>query len=139
VYVYGGTFTMSGGAVSGNILSGANSYGKEVLFSGGTFKMYGEPQPERVFLNGNARFITISGPLSSPVIPIDLGVTSSASLADYVGKAILMLDSSYLIPDLSGHKDYFTLGNSQLTESPYTETAITGYTIDNSGKLAVSP
>jgi uncharacterized protein (DUF2062 family) len=33
-----GSFTMSGGAVSGNLLSGSNSYGREVLVNG-TFKI----------------------------------------------------------------------------------------------------
>jgi hypothetical protein len=133
VSVSGGTFTMSGGEVRDNILSGANSYGREVCFSTGTLKMSGEPQPERVFLASNARFITISGPLSGGVIPIDLGVTSSASLTGYLNVPILKLDNAYLIPDLSGHKDYFSLGNAKRTDSPYTETAITGYTINDQG------
>ncbi|MDR0719663.1 MAG: hypothetical protein LBF78_08510 [Treponema sp.] len=52
----------------------------------------------------NAQSITIAGPLSGPVIPIDLGVISSAPLTGYVNVPILTLDSAY------------------------TETATTGYT-----------
>jgi hypothetical protein len=133
VHVYAGTFTMSGGTVNSNTLSAANSYGREVLVSGGTFKMSGDARPERVFLNGNARFITISGPLSGPVTPIDLGVTSSAPLAGYVTAAILRLDSTYPSGDMASLKNYFSLGNSKRTDSPYTETAITGYKINDSG------
>jgi hypothetical protein len=133
VYVYGGTFTMSGGAVNSNTLSGTNSYGREVLVSGGTFKISGDAWPERVFLNGNARFITISGVLSGPVTPIDLGVTSTAPLANYVDQSILRLDTSYSSGDMANLKTYFSLGNSKLTESPYTEEAITGYEISDNG------
>jgi hypothetical protein len=138
VYVYGGTFSMSGGEVRDNILSGANAYGREVLV-GDTFKISGDAWPERVFLYSNAWFITISGPLSGPVIPIDLGVTSSAPLTGYENAAILRLDTSYS-GDMASLKEHFTLGNSKLTESPYTEAAITEYTINNNGEfVAVTP
>jgi hypothetical protein len=133
---------MSGGAVvRGNILSGTNGYGKEVLVKSGTFKLSGEAMPERVFLDGNTRFITIAGPLSGGVIPIDLGVTSVAPLTGYVNMPILKLDSAYS-GDMASLKDHFTLGNSKMTASPWTwtETAITGYKINDDGLFVpVSP
>jgi hypothetical protein len=132
----GATFTMSGGEVSGNILSGTNSYGREVLLTSGTFKISGDARPERVFLYGNSQFITISGPLSGGTVPIDLGITGGASLASWAGQQILQLDGSYGLGDLASLKDHFTLGNSQLTQSPYTEAAITGYKIDDGGYVA---
>jgi hypothetical protein len=136
VYVYGGTFSMSGGAVSGNTLSGTGSYAKEVLVGNGTFKISGEARPERVFLYDNTRYITMAGPLSGPVIPIDLGVTSGAPILNWEGKQILQLDSSYTAGDLASLKEQFSLGNTKLTESPYTETAITGYEISDAGYFA---
>jgi hypothetical protein len=136
VYVGGGTFNMSGGTVNGNILSGTSNYGREVLVFGGTFKMSGEARPERIFLYSYNRFITINGPLSGPVTPIDLGVTSSAPLANYRYAPILKLDSSYNTGDLASLKTHFTLGNSKMTASPYTEAAITGYEISDMGQFA---
>jgi hypothetical protein len=133
VYVAGGSFSMSGGAVSGNILSGAGRYGREVLLDNGTFKISGEAWPERVFLYNTAQSITISGPLSGPVIPIDLGVTNSAPLTNYINAAILKLDTTYSGGDMASLKDHFSPGNSKRTDSPYTEAPITGYTINNSG------
>jgi hypothetical protein len=133
VYIDGGTFTMSGGAVNSNTLSGANSYGREVLVAGGTFKISGEDRPERVFLNSNARSITISGLLNGPVTPIDLGVTAAAPLANYVNQPILRLDSAYPSGDMASLKNYFILGYSKRTDSPYTEEAITGYKISDTG------
>jgi hypothetical protein len=130
-----GTFIMSGGSVSNNILR-TNGSGREVLlFPGGngTFKISGDARPERVFLYDNARFITISGPLSGGTIPVDLGVTSSTPLTSWINKPILKLDTSYGSGNLASLKDYFTLGNTNLTESPYTETAITGYKISDGG------
>jgi hypothetical protein len=132
VYVGGGTFSMSGGAVSGNTLSGTNNYGREVVASG-TFTMSGEARPERVFLYDNTRSITISSPLSGPVTPIDLGITSSAPLTGYINAPILTLDSSYSTGDMASLKTFFTLGNSKHTDSPYTEMAITGYEISDGG------
>jgi hypothetical protein len=137
VYVRGGTFTMSGGAVNSNTLSGTGSYGREVLVSStGAFKMSGDARPERVFLNGVSRYIAISGLLNGPVTPIDLGVTSAAPLTTYGSAPILRLDSTYLSGDMASLKNYFSLGNSQLTESPYTEEAITGYKISDTGLFA---
>jgi hypothetical protein len=133
VCVGGGTFAMSGGAVSGNTLSGTNSYGREVLVRDGTFKMSGEARPERVFLYTNTRSITISGPLSGPVTPIDLGITSSAPLTGYVNKPILKLDTTYSAGNLAELKAFFVLGNSKYTASPWTETAISGYKISDGG------
>jgi hypothetical protein len=132
VYVSSGTFTMSGGAVNSNTLSGANSYGREV-YAGGTFKMSGDARPERVFLFNNAQFITISGPLSGPVTPIDLGVRASAPLANYVNQPILKLDASYPSGDMANLKNYFSLGNSKQTDSPDPEEPITGYKISDTG------
>jgi hypothetical protein len=127
---------MSGGEVSGNILSGTGSYGREVLVASsyyGTFTISGDARPERVFLYDNTKFISIGGPLSGGTVPIDLGVTGSAPLTDWTGKQILQLDSSYSSGDLPSLKTCFTLGNAKLTSSPYTETAITGYVIDDDG------
>jgi hypothetical protein len=137
VYVNNGTFAMSGGAVHSNTLSGTNYYGREVLVYGGTFRMSGEARPERVFLYNNARSITISGPLSGPVVPIDLGITSSAPLANYVNAPILKLDTTYDSGNLAELKAFFALGNSKYTASPWTETAITGYEISDEGKFVV--
>jgi hypothetical protein len=135
VSVYNGTFSMSGGAVSGNILSGANNYGREVLVGGGTFNMSGGARPERVFLLTAARFITIAGPLSGPVTPIDLGVTSSAPLANYVNAPILMLDASYSAGNMADLKTRFTLGNSKMTDNSDPEAVITGYEISDTGRF----
>jgi hypothetical protein len=133
VWVYNsGTFTMNGGAVSGNILSGSG-YGKEVAIRSGAFKMSGEARPERVFLHSNSWFITVSGPLGSWTTPIDLGISGSSPLTDWENKPILQLDASYGSGNLASLKDRFTLGNSTLTGSPYTETAITGYRISDNG------
>jgi hypothetical protein len=133
VYVGGGTFTMSGGEVTGNILSGTRSYGREVLV-GGTFKMSGDARPERVFLDNNTLFITISGDLSGGTVPIDLGVGSS--LTNWVYRPVLALDSSYSSGNLADLKEHFTLGNAKMTNSPYTETAIpTNYTVGIDGKI----
>jgi hypothetical protein len=124
----GATFTMSGGTVSGNMLSGADGYGREVM--SGTFKISGEARPERIFLD-NSKFITIAGPLSGGVVPIDLRIYSG--LTNWAGEQILQLDDSYSGGDLASLKTHFILGNSKMTESPYTEAAITGYTIDDGG------
>jgi hypothetical protein len=135
VYVYDGTFSMSGGSVSGNILSSANSLGREVLIYDGTFNISGSARLERVFLYDNTRYITIAGPLSGPVIPIDLGVTSDAPILNWEGTQILRLDSSYTTGNLASLKGQFSLGNTKLRDSPYTETAIMGYTINEGGLL----
>jgi hypothetical protein len=132
-----GTIIMSGGAVRNNTLSGEDGFGREVV-SDGTFRISGEARPERVFLYNNTRYITISGPLSGGPVPIDLGVTSSASLADWENKGILSLDlDTFYGGNLASLKDQFTLGNYTLTESPYTETAIPtgteGYKISDTG------
>jgi hypothetical protein len=120
--------------VSGNILSGTGSHGREVLV-GGIFRMSGDARPGRVFLYSNARYISIAGPLSGPVVPIDLGVTSSAPLTGYINAQILRLDSSYSTGNLAELKAFFTLGNSKRTDSPYTEAAITGYKINDDGEF----
>jgi hypothetical protein len=135
VYAYG-TFNMSGGAVSGNILSGtATRHGREVMVIG-TFKLSGDAWPERVALISSADCITISDPLTGGTVFIDLGITGSAPLANWVGRPVLVLDSSYDSGNLATLKDNFTLGNTQLTASPYTKTPIPGnYTIGNDGKL----
>jgi hypothetical protein len=129
-----GTFSMSGGEVRDNILSGANTYGKEVVVSSGTFKMSGDARPQRVFLRDNTRFITISGPVSGGItVPIDLGITGSVSLEGWENAQILKLDTSYSSGNLAALKDYFTLGYSKRTDSSATEEAITGYKIDDDG------
>jgi hypothetical protein len=139
VAVTSGTFSMSGGTVRDNILSGTNSYGREVVVAiNGIFKMSGEARPERVFLDSRigitTRFITIAGPLSGEVaIPIDLVVTDIMSLTDYVNAPILKLDTSYSTGDMAALKTHFTLGNSKMMESPYTEAPITGYVISDTG------
>jgi hypothetical protein len=130
VYVYNGTFTMSGGEVHDNILTG--TYGREVVVSG-TFKMSGDARPQRVFLRDNTRFITISGPVSGGIVPIDLGITGSVPLTGWENMQILKLDTSYSSGNLAALKDYFTLGNSKRTDSSATEEAITGYKIDDGG------
>jgi hypothetical protein len=133
VYVFNdGTFTMSGGTVSGN----TSSFGDEVYVGKGIFTISGPARPERVFLNDNTQFIAIGGSLSSGTVPIDLGITGSAPLSGYVNKQILRLDNSYNLGDLASLKEHFTLGNAMLTESPYTETPITGYKIDDDGLFA---
>jgi hypothetical protein len=145
VYVNTGTFTMSGGAVNSNILSGTNSYGEEVVVgsTSGTFKMSGEARPERVFLKGNTWFITISGLLSGPVTPIDLGITGSAPLTGYIDAPILKLDTSYSTGDMAALKTHFSLGNSKMTESPWTEDVIPtgsgGYEISDGGLFVAVP
>jgi hypothetical protein len=133
VYVNDGTFTMNGGAVNGNTLSGTNTYGKEVLVRGGSFRISGDAWPERVFLYNNTRSITISGPLSNGLVPIDLGITSSAPLANWENAPVL---SYYGEGDLASLKTHFTLGNSKMTASPWgAETAIsaTDYEINDEG------
>jgi hypothetical protein len=125
---------MSGGAVSGNILSGANSFGREVFPVGGTFIISGGARPERVFLM-MGQVIFISGPLSSGTV-IDLEVTSGAPLTSWVNQQILQLYPSYSSGNLASLKNYFTLGNAKQTDSPYTETAIpANYTIGNDGRM----
>jgi hypothetical protein len=139
VYVGGGTFTMSGGEVRDNSLSGANSYGRDVVVNG-TFKMSGNARPQRVFLATNTRFITISGPLSSGTVPIDLGITAAAPLAGWEYAQILRLDSSYSSGNLASLKTHFTPENAVLTESPYTEIPLlAGYTIGDDGRLPPLP
>jgi hypothetical protein len=132
VYINSGTFSMNGGTVSGNMLSGTGGRGREVLVSG-TFKMSGDARPERVFLSDNTRFITISGPLSGGLTPIDLGITTSTPLDNWKNVQILRLDMSYSSGNLANLKTYFTLGNTTLTVDPYTETPITGYKISDTG------
>jgi hypothetical protein len=130
-----GTFTMSGGEVRDNILSGADTYGREVLIDG-PFKISGDARPQRVFLYNNTRYITISGPLSGGVVPIDLGITAGAPLVSWSKKPVLALDSSYSGGDLADLKTYFTLGNYKETDSSATETAIPAeYTIGDDGSL----
>jgi hypothetical protein len=85
-----------------------------------------------------ARFITISGPLSGPVTPIDVGITSSTPLTGWVNKPILKLDSSYSAGNLAELKALFTLGNLKRTDSPSTEAALTGYGISNGGLFVVA-
>jgi hypothetical protein len=139
VYVFeNGTMGMSGGMVRDNALSGANSYGREVLVFDGTFNISGDAMPQRVFLYDNFRYITISGPLSGGLIPIDLGITSSTPLVNYVNVQILRLDSSYTAGDLAELQDHFSLGNSKFTSSPYTEEAITGHKISDDGRFVVA-
>jgi hypothetical protein len=144
VYVAsGGTLSMSGGAVRDNILSNdANSLGREVLVSG-TFKLSGDAMPERVFLYNNNRFITISGPLSGGPIPIDLGVTNDSgtnSLTGYENKQILKKDATaYPDGDLAELKGHFSLGDAKRTNSSAAGTGITGYKIDDDGKLVTAP
>jgi hypothetical protein len=139
VYVYRGTFSMSGGEVSGNLLSGANAYGKEVMKYQGVFTMSGDARPERIFLwfYNYYSTITIGGPLSGGIVPIDLGIsTSNNSLASWAGGQILQLDSSYSSGDLASLTAHFTLGNSKMTSSPYTEAAIpANYRIGTDGKI----
>jgi hypothetical protein len=138
VYVFA-TFNMSGGAVvRDNILAGTNGYGKEVL-SSGTFTLSGGAMPQRVFLYNNSRSVTISGPLSGGVVPIDLGVTSSAPLTGYVDQPILTLDSTYSTGNLAELKDHFSLGDAKRTDSSTAGTAITGYKIDDGGYFVTAP
>jgi hypothetical protein len=126
--------------VGGNTLSGANGYGREVLLSSGTFNLSGGARPERVFFQTNTRFITINGALDDgAVIPIDLGVTTSTQLMGYVDKPILKLGSSYTSGDMAALKNRFALGNAKMTASPYTETAIAGYVINDTGYFVVKP
>jgi hypothetical protein len=132
---YNAIFTMSGGAVSDNTLSGANGYGKEVLLFGTTFRISGGARPERIFLSNNSQAITISGALAGGPVPIDLGITSSAPLTGWVSKPVLQLDGSYSSGNLASLKTHFTLGKSQLTTSPYTETSLTDYKIDDNGRF----
>jgi hypothetical protein len=128
-----GAFTMSGGAISGNMLSGAHSYAREALIDG-LFNISGDARPERILLNANTWFITISGPLSGEPIPIDLGIASGEPLTDWVSKPVLKLDPSYSGGDLPNLKTYFTLGNSVITPlPPFTEEPIEGYKIDDGG------
>jgi hypothetical protein len=136
-----GTFSMSGGAtVSGNMFkSPGSTYGREVLvFYNGTFNLSGEAMPERVFLYDNSRYITISGPLSGGVIPIDLGGTDVFIplylLASYEDTQILRLDSAaYSGGDLAELKDHFSLGEAKQTDTSNAGIAITGYKIDDDG------
>ena len=139
VFVWG-IFTMSGGTVSGNLLSGTDSLlGREVwVYAYGTFKISGSAWPERVFLSDNVGYITIAGPLSAG-IPIDLGVTSNAPITTWKNARILRLDSAYGGGDLASLKQRFTLGNTKMTSSPWTEIAITGYRINDNGELVAAP
>jgi hypothetical protein len=128
---------MSGGAVSGNTSTAAagRSFGREVLVNG-SFKISGDAQPERIFLYKDDWYITISGDLSGPVIPIDLGIENSKPLSAWEGKQILQLDGAYS-GTLAGLKSHFSLGNAKRTDSlPYTEAAVTGYVIADDGEVA---
>jgi hypothetical protein len=125
-----GTFTMSGGTVSGNK---SDMSGYDVQITTGTFRISGAARPERVFLDSNSgnnyAFISIIGPLSDGLIPIDLGIYDGLrSLADWENKRILS-------GDLANFKTHFILGNVTETNSPYTETPITGYTISDEGRV----
>jgi hypothetical protein len=139
VHVEGEVFSMSGGTVSGNILSGTNGYGREVYLLYGTFKISGDAWPERIFFGNDYCSVIISGPLISPVTPIavDLGLSGSAPLTVWVNKPILALDNTYNSGDIASLKNYFTLGKSKRIHSPYAEAPITGYMI-NDGGLFVS-
>jgi hypothetical protein len=134
-----GTLTMSGGGVNGNILSTVEGgFGMEVMVMG-TFNISGDARPQRVFLYNNTRYITISGPLSGGVVPVDLGI-SGDPLATWKGRPVLVLDSSYGSGNLASLKEHFTLGNATLIALPYTETAVPAeYTIDDAGKLPPPP
>jgi hypothetical protein len=44
--------------------------------------------------------------------------------------------TAYPTGDLASLKEHFTLENATLTVSPYTETPIEGYTIDDGGLFA---
>jgi hypothetical protein len=135
-----GTFTMSGGVVRDNILSNdANSFGQEVLVYGGIFKLSGDAMPQRVFLRNKDRSITISGPLSGGTISIDLGITFSVSLEDYAGVQILKKDTAYTNGDLAELKTHFSLGEAKRTDTSDAGTPITGYKIDDDGKLVTAP
>jgi hypothetical protein len=130
----GGIFTMNSGTVSGN----TSLYGIGVfVYSSGTFIMSGAAWPERILLEDNTPFITINGPLNGGIVPIDLGVTVNAPLQGWLNKPVLKLGVSYSSGNLTSLKEHFTLGNATLMESPYTETPITGYKIDNSGLFVV--
>jgi hypothetical protein len=125
---------MSGGTVAGNI-PGAYSYGREVLAGQrGTFTMSASALPERVFLETDNLSITLAGPLSAGMTFIDLGLSRYMSLTDYVNRRILKPDVSYN-GGLTGINTRFRLGVSKLTERPYTETPITGYTISGDGRF----
>jgi hypothetical protein len=127
-----GTFTMSGGEVSGNILSNTNGRGGREVWIEGYFNMSGSAWPEQVFLYDRCT-ITISGPLSGGTVSIDLGYGANYSITDLINRPILLLDSSYSSGNLASLKEYFALGNARLIDSPYTETALTGYKIDDDG------
>jgi hypothetical protein len=133
-----GTFNMSGGTVRDNILSNPDSYGREVLVAeNGTFKLSGEAMPQRVFLQNNSKYITISGPLSGGAIPIDLGITAAVPLAGYEGAQILRLDSAYGSGDLAELRTHFSLGDAKRVDSSDAGTPISGYKIDNAGIVVV--
>jgi hypothetical protein len=73
-------------------------------------------------------------------VPIDLGITAGNPLTSWLGKPVLVLDSSYGAGNLAALKTRFTLGNAKMRASPYTETAIpTKYTIGDDGKLLIPP
>jgi hypothetical protein len=137
---------MSGGAVEGNMLSGgASSYGKEVLVGGNrTFKISGEARPQRVFLSSSSSYsyypsVTIAGPLNGGSTPIDLGGDYDIDYFYFNNAVILKLDAAYTGGNLASLKYNFGLGNFKLTDSPYTETPITGYAIDDNGLLQRAP
>jgi hypothetical protein len=131
-----GVFTMSGGAVSNNILlSDTGMVGREVLAEG-TFKMSGDARPQRVFLRYNTIYVTIAGPVSGEPVPIDLGISSSNPLTNWLDKPILALDSAYGAGNLADLKTHFTLEHVKQVLSPFTEAVIPPeYTIGNDGRL----
>jgi hypothetical protein len=137
VLVSGGVFIMSGGAVGGNILN-TTLLGKEVVVKdSGTFILSANARPERIFLYDTSRYITISGPLSGGIVPIDLGDISGLPVP-WENTQILRVDSSYPGGNSAALKAYFTLGNSVTTDwSSNTETPIPtgpgGYTINDDG------
>jgi hypothetical protein len=124
VYVSSGTFVMSGGEVSGNIISDIAGYG------------YGrEVAVDGTFkLSGDARpervflyadhYIAIAGPLSGGTVSVDLG-----SVTDWVGQRILL---NYPSGDMASLKTHFTLGNYSSHETPI-PTGPGGYKLDNGG------
>jgi hypothetical protein len=93
VYVSGGTFTMSGGEISGN----TSSYGGGVYVDGGTFALKDDGKVavnNPVYLAGTADAITIDGALSGtdpvaciqlPVDPAWLGKTAIKKSASFTG------------------------------------------------------
>jgi hypothetical protein len=142
VYVGGGAFNMEGGIISGN----TGSYGDGVFVANGTFSMQGSARADHVLLYATTstnRAISIRELFTDmdTVAVIDLYVSNTVTFDSYWKNNNRTLLGAYVGGDLATLKGRFTLGNTELSSSPYTKTPINDYSedgyyaINDTGKL----